>query len=451
MKAQNTNLAQDSVGKLLIKLALPAITSQIVNMLYNIVDRIYIGHIPDIGTQALTGVGVCLPLIMVISAFASLASMGGAPRASIAMGRGNKEESERIMGNCFGILLIISVILTIVFTLFSRDLLLIFGASENTIEYSMDYMKIYVVGTVFVQVALGMNAFITAQGFATMSMVTVLIGAILNTILDPIFIFGFDMGVKGAALATIISQAVSAIWVLSFLISKKTGWKLQLKHMKLQPKVFLPCLALGLAPFIMQSTESLIAICFNSSLLKYGGDIAVGSMTVLASIMQFCMLPLQGLTQGAQPIISYNYGAKNADRVKKAFSILLRCCLIYSFTLWILIMLLPKLFIGIFTPDVQLMDYAVKVVRIYMAASGIFGIQIACQQTFIALGNAKASLFLAILRKIILLIPLIFILPLFFEDKVSAVFLAEPIADALAVMTTSILFAVQFKKIMKNI
>lgn len=451
MKAQNTNLAQDSVGKLLIKLALPAITSQIVNMLYNIVDRIYIGHIPDIGTQALTGVGVCLPLIMVISAFASLTSMGGAPRASIAMGKGNKEESERIMGNCFGILLILSVILTIVFTLFSRDLLLLFGASENTIEYSVSYMQIYAVGTLFVQVALGMNAFITAQGFATMSMVTVLIGAILNTILDPIFIFGFDMGVKGAALATIISQAVSAIWVISFLISKKTGWKLQFKHMKLQPKVFLPCLALGLSPFIMQSTESLIAICFNSSLLKYGGDIAVGSMTVLASIMQFCMLPLQGLTQGAQPIISYNYGAKNADRVKKAFSILLRCCLIYSFTLWILIMLLPKLFIGIFTPDVQLMDYAVKVVRIYMAASGIFGIQIACQQTFIALGNAKASLFLAILRKIILLIPLIFILPLFFEDKVSAVFLAEPIADALAVMTTSILFAVQFKKIMKNI
>lgn len=451
MKAQNTNLAQDSVGKLLIKLALPAITSQIVNMLYNIIDRIYIGHIPDIGTQALTGVGVCLPLIMVISAFASLASMGGAPRASIAMGRGNKEESERIMGNCFGILLILSVILTIVFTLFSRDLLLLFGASENTIEYSVSYMQIYAVGTLFVQVALGMNAFITAQGFATMSMVTVLIGAILNTILDPIFIFGFGMGVKGAALATIISQAVSAIWVISFLISKKTGWKLQFKHMKLQPKVFLPCLALGLSPFIMQSTESLIAICFNSSLLKYGGDIAVGSMTVLASIMQFCMLPLQGLTQGAQPIISYNYGAKNADRVKKAFGILLRCCLTYSLTLWILIMLLPRLFIGIFTPDAQLMDYAVKVVRIYMAASGIFGIQIACQQTFIALGNAKASLFLAILRKIILLIPLIFILPLFIEDKVSAVFLAEPIADALAVMTTSILFSIQFKKIMKNI
>lgn len=451
MKAQNTNLAQDSVGKLLLKLALPAITSQIVNMLYNIVDRIYIGHIPEIGTKALTGVGVCLPIIMVISAFAALASMGGAPRASIAMGRGNKEESERIMGNCFGILLILSVILTAVFTIFSRDLLLLFGASENTIEYSMDYMQIYAIGTLFVQVALGMNAFITAQGFATMSMVTVLIGAILNTILDPIFIFGFGMGVKGAALATIISQAVSAIWVVSFLVSKKTSWKLQLKHMKLQPKVFLPCLALGLAPFIMQSTESLIAVCFNSSLLKYGGDIAVGSMTVVGSIMQFCMLPLNGLTQGAQPIISYNYGAKNADRVKKAFKFLLTCCLTYSLTLWILIMLLPKLFIGIFTPDVQLMDYAVKVVRIYMAASGIFGIQIACQQTFIALGNAKASLFLAILRKIILLIPLIFILPLFIGDKVSAVFLAEPIADALAVTTTSILFAVQFKKIMKNI
>lgn len=451
MKSQSTNLAQDSVGKLLIKLALPAITSQIVNMLYNIVDRIYIGHIPGIGTQALTGIGVCLPLIMIISAFASLASMGGAPRASIAMGRGDKEEAERIMGNCFGILLILSVILTIVFTIFSRDLLLLFGASENTIEYSVSYMQIYAMGTLFVQLALGMNAFITAQGFATMSMVTVLIGAVLNTILDPIFIFGFDMGVEGAALATIISQAVSAIWVVGFLASKKTGWKLQRKHMKLQPKVFLPCLALGLSPFIMQSTESLIAICFNSSLLKYGGDIAVGSMTVVGSIMQFCMLPLQGLTQGAQPIISYNYGARNADRVKKAFKILLRCCLAYSLTLWILVMLLPKLFIGIFTPDAQLIDYAVKVVRIYMASTGIFGIQIACQQTFIALGNAKSSLFLAILRKIILLIPLIFILPLFIQDKVSAVYLAEPIADALAVTTTSILFAVQFKKIMKEI
>ncbi len=451
MKTQNTNLAHDSVGKLLIKLALPAITSQIVNMLYNIVDRIYIGHIPDIGTKALTGVGVCLPLIMVISAFASLASMGGAPRASIAMGRGDKEEAERTMGNCFSILLILSVILTVVFTIFSRDLLLVFGASENTIEYSMSYMKIYAMGTIFVQLALGLNAFITAQGFATMSMITVLIGAILNTILDPIFIFVFDMGVEGAALATVISQAVSAIWVLWFLFSKKTGWKIQLKHMKLQPKVFLPCLALGLSPFIMQSTESLIAVSFNSSLLKYGGDIAVGSMTVVGSIMQFCMLPLQGLTQGAQPIISYNYGARNADRVRKAFKILLRSCLTYSFTLWLLIMLLPKLFIGIFTPDVQLMDYAVKVVRIYMAASGIFGIQIACQQTFIALGKAKASVFLAILRKIILLIPLIFILPLFLNDKVSAVFLAEPIADALAVTVTFIIFSVQFKKIMKEI
>ena len=451
MKTHNADLANGSVGKLLFRLALPAITSQVVNMLYNLVDRIYIGHIPGTGTLALTGVGVCLPIIMIISAFAALASMGGAPRASIAMGRGDKEEAERIMGNCTSILLVLSVVLTAIFLLCNRQFLLLFGASENTIEYAVSYMQIYAMGTLFVQFALGMNAFITAQGFATTSMLTVLIGAVLNTLLDPLFIFGLDLGVRGAALATILSQGVSAVWVLLFLTGKKTVWKLRLKNMIPKPAVFLPCLALGLAPFIMQSTESLIAVAFNSSLLRYGGDIAVAAMTVMTSVMQFSMLPLQGLTQGAQPIISFNYGAKNAQRVKSAFRILLRSCVIYSVLLWAFVMLLPQAFIGIFTPDAALIDYSTWAVRIYMAVGALLGVQVACQQTFIALGNAKASLFCAVLRKIILLIPLIFILPLFFQDKVFAVFLSEPIADFLAVCLTATLFAFQFKKTLRAI
>ena len=446
MKSNNVNLGSDSLGKLLFKLALPAITSQVVNMLYNLIDRIFIGHIPNTGTEALTGVGVCLPIIMIISAFAFLASMGGAPRASIEMGKGNNKKAELILGNSLSILLIISLILTIFFSIFSKDILLLFGASENTITYAISYIRIYALGTVFVQFALGMNGFITAQGFARTSMMSVIIGAVLNTILDPIFIFVLDLCVSGAALATIISQAVSAIWVLLFLTGKKTILKLKIKNMKLSPKIFLPCLALGLSPFIMQATESLIAICFNSTLYKYGGDIAVGTMTVLTSIMQFSLLPLQGLTQGAQPITSYNFGAKNYTRVKESFAILLKTCLIYSIGLWALVMIFPKNFISIFTPDTNLIEYAIPAVRIYMAVSGMFGIQIACQQTFIAIGNAKASLFLAVLRKIILLIPLVFILPIFFENKVNAVFLAEPIADFIAVTITSIVFYFQFKK-----
>ncbi len=451
MNTHNADLANGSVGKLLFRLALPAITSQVVNMLYNLVDRIYIGHIPGTGTLALTGVGVCLPIIMVISAFAALASMGGAPRASIAMGRGDKQQAERIMGNCTSILLVLSVVLTTVFLLFNRQFLLLFGASANTIEYAVSYMQIYAMGTLFVQFALGMNAFITAQGFATTSMLTVLIGAVLNTLLDPIFIFGMQLGVQGAALATILSQAVSAVWVLLFLTGKQTVWKLRLNNMIPSPSVFLPCLALGLAPFIMQSTESLIAIAYNSSLLRYGGDIAVAAMTVMTSIMQFSMLPLQGLTQGAQPIISFNYGAKNAPRVKAAFQLLLRSCVVYSILLWVLVMLLPQAFISIFTPDGALIAYSVWAVRIYMAVGALLGVQVACQQTFIALGNAKASLFCAVLRKIILLIPLIFALPLFLEDQVFAVFLSEPIADFLAVCVTASLFAVQFKKTLRSI
>ena len=306
MEQQGADLRNGKVGKLLFSLALPTVTSQIVNMLYNLVDRIYIGHIPGVGRAALTGVGVCLPIIMLITAFSSLAGAGGAPRASIEEGKGNPEESERIMGNCLTLLLSASVVLTAVFVLFNRPILLSFGASADTIEYAVAYMRIYALGTLFVQLTLGMNIFITAQGFSKVSMQTVLIGAVLNTVLDPIFIFTLDLGVQGAALATILSQAVSAIWVLRFLMGRKTKWRLKRQYLRPRAKVVLPCVALGLSPFVMQATESVLAVCFNTSLLKYGGDIAVGAMTVLSSIMQFAMLPLQGLTQGAQPIISYN-------------------------------------------------------------------------------------------------------------------------------------------------
>ena len=448
---QTEELGTCSVGKLLFKLAVPAIAAQIINLLYNLVDRMYIGHIAKVGKLALTGVGVCLPLIMLISAFAALVSMGAAPRASIFLGKGEKDNAEKTLGNSFSLLVIISIILTLIFFFFAEDLLLIFGASENTIEYATSYMKIYSIGTIFVQLTLGLNAFISAQGFAKVSMMTVLIGAIFNIVLDPILIFGFNMGVSGAALATIISQALSMLWILKFLTGKKTTLKIKRKNLSLSKNIVLPSIALGLAPFIMQATESLIAVCFNSSLLKYGGDIAVGAMTILTSVMQFSMLPLNGLTQGGQPILSYNYGAKNPERVKKAFKILLISCVTYSMILWALAMITPKSFVLIFNNDPELLDFTSNALRIYMALSGIFGIQIACQQSFIALGNAKTSLFLALLRKIILLIPLIYIMPIFISDKTTAVFMAEPVADFIAVSTTAILFYIQFKKAMNEI
>lgn len=446
----NTDLSQGHVGKLLLKLALPAIVAQLINVLYNIVDRMYIGHIDEIGDIALTGIGVTMPLITAISAFAALVSMGAAPRASIMMGRKKPDEAENIMGNSATLLIIIALSSTFIIQLFGKDLLMVFGASENTLPYAWQYMSIYSLGTIFVQLTLGLNAFISCQGFATISMRTTLIGAILNIILDPIFIFLFDMNVQGAALATILSQAISCIWVLSFLLGKTTKLKLKTHYMKLKPSIFLPCVALGLAPFIMQFTESILSMCFNTSLLEYGGDIAVGSMTILSSVMSFSMMPLHGLTQGAQPIISYNFGAENYNRVKQAFIYLLKCCLGFSIIIWIIAQFTPQVFIQIFTNKPELIEYAISSLRVYMAVSCLFGAQIACQQTFIALGNAKTSLFLALLRKVILLIPLIYILPNFFDNKVFAVFLAEPIADFIAVSTTVTLFYISNKNILKK-
>ena len=432
-------------------MAIPAITAQIVNVLYNVVDRIYIGHIPKIGQLSLTGLGVCMPLIMLVSAFAALAGMGGAPRASIMLGRGDKDEAEKILGNCASLLFLVAVTLTLLMLFFAEPFLLTFGASENTIGYAMDYMQIYMFGTVFVQMSLGLNAFITAQGFAKISMKTTLIGEVTNIILDTIFIFLLGMGVRGAALATVLSQLLSAAWVLRFLTGKQTILKLQKKNLRLQAKTILPCVLLGLSPFVMQSTESILNICFNSSLLKYGGDTAVGAMTILSSVMQFSILPLSGLCQGAQPITGYNFGARKADRVRESFGILLKSSVIYTTALWLIVMLFPRQVAMLFAGDGAFLDYTAWALRIYMALSLLMGVQLACQQTFIAIGNAKTSLFLAIYRKIILLIPLIYILPRFFEKKDMAVFLAEPVADFVAVTTTAILCAWQFQKAMKQL
>lgn len=439
------------IGRLLFKLAVPTVAAQLINMLYNIVDRIFIGHIPEIGDLALTGVGVCLPIIMTVSAVAALVASGGAPRASIAMGERRMDSAEKILGNCFTLQLLVSVILTTVLLVFNRPLLLAFGASENTIEYACDYMDIYAIGTLFVQLTLGMNAFVTAQGCSKISMISVGIGAISNILLDALFIYGFNMGVRGAALATVIAQSFSTAWVLSFLCSKKALLRLKFSAMKLDGKVIFPCLALGLAPFMMQASESVISVCFNSSLLEYGGDIAVGAMTILSSLMQFAMLPMNGIAQGAQPILSYNYGAKNGERVKKTYRLLLISCLTYSVALWSLIMFFPRLFPSIFTPDAALIDFTAGVVRIYFGGLIIFGAQIACQMTFVSLGKALSSVTVAVVRKFVLLLPLIYIVPQFMADKTLGVYTAEPIADIIAVTFTVILFAFQFKKAMKNI
>ena len=447
MNKDKSFLGTEPIGKLLLQLALPTVAAQLINMLYNIVDRMYIGHIPGDGAMALTGVGVCMPIIMIVSAFAALVGNGGAPRATIYMGKKDTDTAEKILGNCFTAQIMISAVLTIILLIWNRDLLLAFGASENTINYAVSYMNIYALGTIFVQITLGMNLFITAQGFAKTGMLSVLLGAVTNIILDPVFIFGFGMGVRGAALATILSQALSCVWVLCFLFGKKTILKLKKKYMSIRKEIILPCLALGASVFIMQSSESVISVCFNSSLLKYGGDIAVGAMTILTSVMQFAMLPMQGLGQGAQPIISYNYGAGNKERVKGAFWLLLKCSMLYAVLFWGIVMLFPQIFVGMFTTDAALAMFTKNALRIYMAVVCLFGIQMACQITFGALGNAKASILVAVMRKFVLLIPLIYIMPaVFTADKAKAVYMAEPVADTLAITFTTILFFFQFRK-----
>ena len=450
MQKKNDFLGTAPVGPLLLRLAIPTVAAQLINMLYNIVDRIYIGHMPGDGSLALTGVGICMPVIMFVSAFAALISGGGAPRASIAMGRGDDEGAEAIMGGCFTLQTIVSLLMTAVLLLFGRPMLSAFGASENTIAYASDYLSIYALGTAFVQLTLGMNAYITAQGFSKMSMLTVLIGAVLNIALDPLFIFALGMGVRGAALATILSQGVSCAWVLYFLASSKSRICLKKKHLRVPANVVLPCMALGLSPFVMQASESVISVCFNSSLLKYGGDVAVGAMTILTSVMQFAMLPLQGVAQGAQPITSFNYGAGNIPRVKKTFRLLLTVSLTYSLLLWGAIQLFPQVFCGLFTADGTLLPFASRVLPVYCGGLGLFGIQIACQMTFVAIGSALSSIIVAVVRKFVLLLPLIFIMPALMADKTIGVYMAEPVADVIAVTFTAILFTFQFRKALER-
>lgn len=447
--SKETELATMPVGKLLWQQSLPAITAQIVNMLYNMVDRMYIGRIPDVGSAALTGLGVTMPVILLVSAFATLAAMGGVPRASIMMGKGRRDEAERILGNCTMALLVVSLVLTAGILLFGRQALLLFGASAETISYAWDYLSIYAVGTLAVQLALGLNGFITAQGFSKISMYTVLVGAACNIALDPLFIFVFGMGIKGAALATVLSQLVSSLWVVRFLTGKKTVLRIRPKYLRINPKIYLPCIALGASPFVMQFTESLLSVSFNSSLLRYGGDLAVGAQTILTSMMQFSSMPVLGLARGAQPIVSFNYGAGNKERVRDAVKALLVMCGAYSTALWALSMFAPRFVAGIFTSDPGLIDLTVHALRIYMGAICLFGLQIGCQQTFVAIGNAKLSLFLALLRKVFLLIPLIFILPLFLPNKLDAVWLAEPVSDFLAVCTTLTLFGREMRRYLR--
>lgn len=442
------DLGSESIPKLLVKLAVPAVVAQVVNLLYNIVDRIYIGHMAEVGAAALTGVGLFAPILMLINAFAMLAGAGGAPKAAISMGAGNNKTAEKIMGNCFTVLMIFALALTAVFYAAAPTLLCLFGASDVTLPYAVAYARIYILGTVFVLTVMGMNPFITTQGFAKISMMTTLIGAVINIVLDPIFIFAMGLGVRGAALATILSQAVGAVWILRFLTGKKTILRLRKDGMKLEAKIILPCLALGASTFVMLSTESLLSISFTSSLSRYGGDLAVGAMTIMTSVYQLVMMPMTGVCQGAQPIISFNFGAGNSERVKQAFKATLAVCMTYAVLFWAFAMILPQFFAGIFTKDTALMEYTAWAMRIYLAGVFAFGAQLACQHSFMALGQAKISLLLACQRKIVLLIPLIFILPQFMANKVFAVFLAEPVSDIVSAIVALTCMLLQIDKIL---
>ncbi len=446
----NRDMGTGSVKKLMVQMAVPALVGQVVNLLYNVVDRIYIGHIPEVGGLALTGVGLFTPILMLITASAMLAGAGGAPRAAIAMGQGNHDTAEKIVGNCFTVLLMLAVLLTSVFYFAAPTLLRLFGASDATLPYAVTYSRIYILGSVFVLIVMGMNNFITTQGFAKISMLTTVIGAVINIVLDPILIFVFDMGVAGAAVATVLSQAVSALWILKFLMGKQTILKLKMPNLKLEKNIIMPCLGLGISSFIMVSTESILSISFTSSLSRFGGDVAVGAMTVLTSINQLITMPLSGICQGGQPLISYNYGAKKFDRVKEAFFCQFGVCVAYTTCFWLLLMTMPKFFAGIFTSDVALVDYTAWALRIFLACGFSVGFQLSCQQAFMALGQAKISLIMALLRKVFLLIPLIFILPLFFQDKAFAVFLAEPVSDLTAAAVTTFMFFRFFIKMLKE-
>lgn len=431
------------LGRLMLSLALPTVLAQLINVLYNVVDRIYIGHMQGDGNPALTGVGVTLPIITLIAAFSAFAGAGGAPLAAIELGKKDERKASLIMGNSAWLLVFFSIVLTIGFLIFKVPILYAFGASSKTIAYANDYITIYLLGTIFVQLALGLNAFISGQGAAKAAMLSVLIGAVINIVLDPIFIFALHLGVRGAALATVISQFVSAVWVVSFLKSKRSV--LHLKLVRPDKSLILKIAALGIAPFVMQSTESLVTITFNTGLQRYGGDLYVGSMSILMSIMQLIVIPVNGITQGVQPIISYNYGAGNRMRVKETVIRLVSVCLLGTLILAGIAIFCPSIYASMFTNDAELVALTCRIMPIFFLGIAIFGIQAACQSTFLALGQAKVSLFIATLRKIILLIPLALILPKFLGVK--GIYIAEPVSDVISVIVTSVLCVITLKRI----
>ena len=431
------------LGRLMLSLALPTVLAQLINVLYNVVDRIYIGHMQGDGNLALTGVGVTLPIITLIAAFSAFAGAGGAPLAAIELGKKDERKASLIMGNSAWLLVFFSIVLTIGFLIFKVPILYAFGASSKTIAYANDYITIYLLGTIFVQLALGLNAFISGQGAAKAAMLSVLIGAVINIVLDPIFIFALHLGVRGAALATVISQFVSAVWVVSFLKSKRSV--LHLKLVRPDKSLILKIAALGIAPFVMQSTESLVTITFNTGLQRYGGDLYVGSMSILMSIMQLIVIPVNGITQGVQPIVSYNYGAGNRLRVKETVIRLVSVCLLGTLILAGVAIFCPGIYASMFTNDAELVALTCRIMPIFFLGIAIFGIQAACQSTFLALGQAKVSLFIAMLRKIILLIPLALILPKFLGVK--GIYIAEPVSDVISVIVTSVLCVITLKRI----
>lgn len=438
-------LRNEKVSKLLISLALPSILAQLATLIYNMVDRIYIGRLAD-GTLAIAGIGLCTSLITIITAFTNLFGRGGAPLASIKLGEKNNEDAEMILGNCLTSLLVSSILIMIVLNVWGENILMLFGASENTLPYAMGYLRIYSFGTIFVQLSVGLNYFINTQGYAKYGMTTLLIGGILNIILDPIFIFGFHMGVSGAALATVLSQFVSFVWVMKFLLGSKTLLKIKKETMKLDMEIMKKVLSLGFAPFFMISTEGLLQVCFNRQLLFYGGDLAVSSMTILLSLSQILSLPMEGIAQGAQPIISYNFGAKAYDRVKEAVGLAIKIALAYSIIGVLLMEIFPHIFVSLFAKDAQLIILSSQMLRIYVFGFIINGAFSTYQQTYTALGFGGRAFFFAFFRKIILLIPLIYILPYIFPYGVYAVVLAEPISDLTTTLANTFAFRKFYKK-----
>ena len=432
-------LGTERMLPLIFKMALPAVAAQFVNLLYSIVDRVYIGHIPGIGTDALAGVGVTTSLIILISSFSAIVGGGGAPLAAIALGQGDRLRAGKIL---------FTLLTSFIAYTFMEPILLFTGASANTLEYAVDYLSIYLLGTIFVEISTGLNSFINAQGRPAIAMFSVLIGALLNIILDPIFIFGFNMGVKGAALATVLSQACSAAWVLTFLFSKRASLPLEKPYMKLDRKIILSILALGVSPFIMASTESLVGFVLNSSLKEFG-DIYISALTILQSAMQFASVPLTGFAQGFVPIISYNYGHGDKQRVKECFRIVLITMFSFNLLLMLFMILFPSTVASAFTSDERLIETVRWTMPVFLGGMTIFGLQRACQNMFVALGQARISIFIALLRKAILLIPLALILPHFMG--VTGVYAAEAISDATAAICCTLLFFWQFPKILGKI